>query len=634
MKTEIELRLSGQLFGGDPRALLLYAGLNGRHLGDDRWSVWPSAETSFLTCRDLADETELADRFDYLQDVPDPGIDLGADPETAERFSKLEEQLLKRINCGDDIAAALHRIQAHIAMSTSSDDLAAIVQNAVENIREVPYEVTGERIFAGASAQLITATDLLVRRARLPGILFRFEQDPDAVQTMKNMEEYEEGFFASSAVWFREIVGVAHYFGPLLGCLSPRFWCLPAGRPPFIILFNLATDIAGTRSAPMEPMQLLPDSGRTEDVLGVDLPPAACRHAIYWWTTRLNQMFGYLCDPTLFGNSQGLYDPYEHQHWMLTLSQVFFLTTALQTSTRNFYVQRALMNTLLDTYADRIAQRRFDQLCTYDNAQATADRVRARMPEDVAKVLMPLADRAVESLQRVQDGFFIRRQRGDANVEVHVPADEKPHHREPHRAAAILMKVFRNATHGYGGLKAPQNTRELIAERLLAHHTGDMPNDLVYLPYLYLLDTLSHPGEIRATIVKRALARDTVGTDILKVMNSSDYRAAYNIIKTWNDVAARDSLLTELEASDRRGNVLVAMILIAALLSKITSASEGFVEQLTVVDDSNLAEGILNITDQILEAVDNKPENEGSEELLDRIPDTFAFRDIVGHGSD
>jgi hypothetical protein len=633
MKREVELSFSGELFGRDPRGLLQHAGLHGRHLGGDRWSVWPNAETSFLTCRDIADETEFDNHFDYLKDVPDPGINLDADPEIAQRFSDLEQQLLKRMKYGDDLAAPLHRIQARIAMSKNSDELIAIVRDAYENLRQVPYEKTGERLFDEASVQLITATDLLVRRARLPGILFRFDQDPDALQTMGNVAEYEEGFFASSAAWYREIIGVTHYFGPLLGCLSPRFWCLPAGRPPFIILFNLGSDIAGTRSSPMEPMQLLPDSGRTESTPAVDLPPAACRHAIYWWTNRLNQMFGYLCDPTLFSNAQGIYDPYEHQHWLLTLSQVFYLTTAVQTSTRNYYVQRTLTNTLLDTYADRIIERRFDQLCTYDTAKAAADRVRTRMPEDVAKVLMPLADRAVESLRRVQDGFFIRKQRGDDNVLVYIPGDENPHHRQPHRAAAILMKVFRNATHGYGGLKPPQTTRDLVAERLLAHHTGHMPDDLVFLPYLYLLDMLSEPDQVQATIVKRALARGTVGTDILKAMNPSDYRDAYDLIKSWKDLSARDSLLAELEASERRGTVLVAMILIAALLSKITAVSEGFVEQLTLLNDSNLADGILNITDQILEAVDKDPANAGSEDLLDTIPDTYAFRDIIGYES-
>jgi hypothetical protein len=72
--------------------------------------VWPNAETSFLTCRDIADETEFDDHFDYLKDVPDPSINLAADPQFAERFGELGEQLLKRMGCGDDLAAAFHQI--------------------------------------------------------------------------------------------------------------------------------------------------------------------------------------------------------------------------------------------------------------------------------------------------------------------------------------------------------------------------------------------------------------------------------------------------------------------------------------------------------------------------------------------
>jgi hypothetical protein len=85
----------------------------------------------------------------------------------------------------------------------------------------------------------------------------------------------------------------------------------------------------------MEPMQLLPEFGRMEPVPPVELTPTSCRHAIAWWTTRLNQMFRYLCDPTTFRNANGEYDPYEHQHWLLTFGQVFGLTTALQASGRN-----------------------------------------------------------------------------------------------------------------------------------------------------------------------------------------------------------------------------------------------------------------------------------------------------------
>jgi hypothetical protein len=166
-----------------------------------------------------------------------------------------------------------------------------------------------------------------------------------------------------------------------------------------------------------------------------------------------------------------------------------------------------MMNTLLDSYADRVLDKDFIRLCTYDFAKETADRVRTRMPEVVAALLMPLADRAVESLLRVQEGFFFREQRGDKNVVIRIPGDQNERHREAPWAAAMLLKLYRNATHGFGGNRAPVSDKDLIAERLLAHHTGQIPDDLVFLPYLYLLDVLCEPGRTRETIVKHALIR-------------------------------------------------------------------------------------------------------------------------------
>ena len=61
--------------------------------------------------------------------------------------------------------------------------------------------------------------------------------------------------------------------GPPLEPISGGCWSVPVPRS----VFNLGTDIAGTRSSPMEPNQLLPDSGRREPTPAVDLAPAACR---------------------------------------------------------------------------------------------------------------------------------------------------------------------------------------------------------------------------------------------------------------------------------------------------------------------------------------------------------------------
>lgn len=472
----VQMRLPGPLFGGDPRGLLRFLGLHGQLVKDDLWSVWPdSSDRSFVRCRYLAEETGFVN-FDPLRDARDPSVTFD-DPDTLARFSELEDQLAQRMaGDGSDLAAPFHKVQVDIAKSATADELVAVVRGAYDNLRQIRVEATEELAFPSPGVTLLTATELLIRRARLPAVLMRFDQDPDAMKNMPtSVDELEESFFASSAHWYHEVIGLIHYLGPLLGCLSPRFWCLPTGRPPFAVLFSLGLDLNGLRNSPMELMQLLPGHGRMEPTPPVEITSAACRHAIAWWTNRLNRMFQYLSDPTTFSNANGIYDPYEHQHWLLTFGQIFGLTTALQTAGRNYSVQRVLMNTLLDTFADRIrTRRRFDQLCTYQTAKTIADKVRTCMTEEIAEVLMPIADRAVESLRRVEDGFFIRRQRGDQNVLVWIPGDPRPHHREPHRATALLLQVFRNATHGFGGKTPdPADDKAMVAERILAHHTGD-----------------------------------------------------------------------------------------------------------------------------------------------------------------
>jgi hypothetical protein len=505
-REEVELALPGAIFGGDPRGFNEFLNLNCRPLGEGRWSVWPTNDKGFISHHCVADDTNFMNRFGHLTHMPLDSVHL-EDLAVIAGFANLDKQLAERMEGTDDIAALFHQIQVDIMKCSSHQQLIEVVEHACALLATHPSPQPSDGVlFPHLSAHLVVATDLLIRRVRLPAVLFRFDQDPDALLTLSNIGN-EGGYFASATNWFHEVISASHYFGPLMGCLSPGFWCVPSGRPPASILFSLGRSIAGQRRTPMEPMQLLPGMGRDEHAPAVDLSPNSCRIAMIWWTNRLNQMFGYLCDPTAFSNKYGVYDPYEHQNWLLTFGQLFGLTTALQTSNRNHVNQRALMNTLLDTYSDRIMNRRFDQICMYTDAKETADRVRAQMPDMVAALLMPLADRAVDALRRVQDGFFFREQRGDKNVVVRIPGSDKGHHREPELAAAILLKVYRNATHGFGGLKPPQKDKDLVAERLLSHHNGDIPDDLVYLPYLYLLDALCDPTAVRETIVKHACVR-------------------------------------------------------------------------------------------------------------------------------
>ncbi|MDT5103264.1 MAG: hypothetical protein QOI25_777 [Mycobacterium sp.] len=243
-RDEVELALSGAPFGGDPRGFIDFLGLNGRPLGDNRWAVWPSNDKVFVSHHGLADGTEFLNRFDHLTQLPMNNAHLD-DPAVIARFAEHDRQLAERM-AGPDIAAVFHSIQSDILKCSSHDQLIAVVEQACALLGTLPLESTGELLFSNLNAHLVIATDLLIRRVRLPAIMFRFDQDPDAMETIASIGD-EGGYFASSTNWFQDVISASHYFGPLLGCLSPGFWCVPTGRPPAAILFNLGTGIASSR---------------------------------------------------------------------------------------------------------------------------------------------------------------------------------------------------------------------------------------------------------------------------------------------------------------------------------------------------------------------------------------------------
>jgi hypothetical protein len=497
------------LFGDNQPGLINHLGLYGRPLGDGRWSVRPTDETGLIKSCDLADETAGPDHYERLVDNANnsPNVDVD-DPEMIERFNELITQLEDRMKAADP-SALFHLIQSNIIRAHGDQcRLIEAVKDGYAGIGAMPMEATGEPAFPNRSVHQVLTTNLLLQRVRLPGIMFRFAQDPDALQilTGQQNESLEGHMFASSADWYQDVIGLVHYLGPLLGCLSPRFWCMPAGFPPAAVLFSLGLDVEGFRHSPMEPLQLIPTRTRRDTTPPIHFSPYSGRQAIHWWAFRLNQMFGYLSDPTTFRDAQGNYAVHEHHHWMLTFGQVFGLMTSLQRAGRNHITQRALMNTLLDAYADRIMDRDFERLCTLKFAKVTADQVRQKMPPDAAAILMPAADRAVEALERAQDGFFIQRQRGDDDVSFRLP-DGTWQHRSPERAVAMLLKVYRNSTHGFGHRKGARRKHEVDAS-LLVHHDGELPADIVFLPYLYLLDTLCNPERVRQEIERKVATPD------------------------------------------------------------------------------------------------------------------------------
>lgn len=496
---EVELHLPAKLFGGNTPGLITHLGLYGRDLGNERWAVRPNQDNAFLKSFDLADESGLAHRYDLLHHSP-KSPQLHMDPSLTKEFERQRAHLEQRVRAGD-MSALFHLLQLNIA-TADADNLESVVKDAYGAIGRMPIAETSTPAFPNRSAHLIVALDHLIRRVSLPRILSRFDQDPDTARLVELTQSRGEsgGVFNTSTDWYHNVIGVVHYVAPLLGCLSPRFWCVPGTRAMTVVLLSLGLDINGFTNTPTEPMQLLPTAGRKTVVPPAGLHDLSCRHAIHWWVFRLNQMFGYLSDPTTFKDGGGTYAVHEHHHWMLTFGEAFGLMTSLQCAGRDVSAQRSLMNNLFDLIS-RITGADVDRLCTLTYAKKRAAEVRTKMPETVAALLMPPVERALTALTDLQQHFFIQQQRGDESVQLRLP-DGSCEERDPEQAAAMLLKLFRNATHGYGGKSGEPRKGEINAA-LLVHFDGVMPSDIVHLPFLYLLDILCGADRYRHSVSMR-----------------------------------------------------------------------------------------------------------------------------------
>jgi hypothetical protein len=139
-REEVEVELSGALFDGDPRGFIDHIGLHGRPLGNNRWAVWPTNDKAFISHRGLADQTQFANRFDHLNQVPVTGTHLADDPELLTRFAELESQLADRLSGKADIAAVFYRIQTNVVKCTTSEELVTVVQQAYDQLGTVGLE--------------------------------------------------------------------------------------------------------------------------------------------------------------------------------------------------------------------------------------------------------------------------------------------------------------------------------------------------------------------------------------------------------------------------------------------------------------------------------------------------------------
>ena len=367
-----------------------------------------------------------------------------------------------------------------------------------KNLISMPMENDPtDKVFANAGIHIVRRAAELLHRIKLPSVSLQLASDSNfatksLAQIQGEANAAGETIFASSEGLYDGIFTLDAYLTPLYGALVPAIWAFPAPRMLGVIIYSLGQPVAGSRGRAAELLHLLPSQGPTESSSIPTLSPAASSAAIRWWVNGLNDLLGVLSDPTVFTDCNGKYVPAAHLHAQLSVDQLFRRVASMEISLRDAQARRVLFFTILDTI-ERLTTKKIERICSLKYARNVLARLRSEIPAGAAEVLLPGAERGVEALERLQHGFFIQRRQGSAQVEWFDP-EVGPRAMEIDEATAHYVRLLRDATHGHG---AKAGNRKKRTDALLTNHNGKIPHDLGWLGYLYLLDFLARPDDLR-----------------------------------------------------------------------------------------------------------------------------------------
>jgi hypothetical protein len=357
----------------------------------------------------------------------------------------------------------------------------------------------GDHPFMHAGVQFAEVSSVLHHRLKLASVWLRIEHDPrlaagDVTHLLDTQDR--ETSFASSQGLYSGIYMLDAYISPLLACLTPGVWAIAVQRTFGSLLFSLGRPILGTSGDAVEPLQLVGVPGAVEAVQMPQLRQSSSLAAVQVWVEWLDQMFGVLSDLSVFTDSGRNYHAASHLQSMLTVEQVFRRMASLLVAHRDTNARRALAFTVLDSL-EAVTSVQFDRMCTLSYAEQTLQRIEGTVGGEAGDVLLPAARRGVQALSDMQGGFFIAKQLKLSGIPI---ADGKPN-LSLELAVAQYLKLLRDATHGHGAIAAKKVEP---TNRLLAHHTGEVPHDIGLLAYLYLLDMLIQPDRLRRVLAQQS----------------------------------------------------------------------------------------------------------------------------------
>ncbi|MDN3460807.1 hypothetical protein QMA15_30750 [Rhodococcus sp. APC 3903] len=484
VKSSVNVILPPQLSGGQVADLFTRMGLRADpSSAEDEWIVRDVARgprsTDQLVWSDVLAKPGMSeDRFDEVNAIPQDQYMTGLDPARIDA----EWERIGQYRTVPSLAPTFYATQ--VAMMSASDaQVGDAARKSHHNLAAMRLVDSEELVFPELSAYWIRLHPILYTRASFPALCLRLMHDSALVEDIRRGEVARASSTRFAANMELVAPGLLHgnYFGPLIACASPGVWAVHCPRMLNSMILSLGRVVPGLSQIPMDALQLLPGKPRSKTLVEVKPEsPVAWGEAIDWWAMRLNQLFDFLSNPVTFDDGVGNYEPYRHQNWLINTTQLFDRVTSSLRAASDEHAALLLTFSALDLVSEQFFGNDTGAVSDPAYAREALEDVRAGMPSRVAQVLLPAAERAVSALDNVSDGFF--HQTGF----VEYIYKEKAQKVTVEAAVSPLMRARRNAVHGFGGKKAEAKG----AHELLAQHNGNLPADLVYLPYLYLLKVL------------------------------------------------------------------------------------------------------------------------------------------------
>lgn len=367
------------------------------------------------------------------------------------------------------------------AFATSARYLTAAVPTA-KQLAAVVREITEDMmlpLLPEASVSLIETDPSLSHRYGIVRALLPYENDPQLQTDDSRVFQSAKGLLDDTTM------GLGAYLDTLVTSLSPYVWGLPVGRPGGVVLYSWGTTIPQI-GLPNDPIQLhAPTNGRSVLLELPPIPASAFEVTSQWWVQQLDILLSLATEPANYCE-RGLYEPEKALEKVLTLEQFFRHCQSIATNTRDQHARRLVMFSALESLRGLSPKLDWHFMTSAERSRGTLEAIRQELPRESHYVLLPRAIAAVEALEDVQSGFFLKERLESGKLRL-PGARGKEQFVSLDKATTLWLRLVRNSHHGFDRKPDPKD------RALLAAHNGAIGDALADLAWLQLLHLMTHP---------------------------------------------------------------------------------------------------------------------------------------------